>query len=241
MSIKSNSHYSVLIASLAILFTGCGPSEPVTYRVPAESRPTPSHDAVHEPRHTSAPTYAEQQDRETQAPTVQGPMMTPGSSRNMQVLPGMVEGVAAFPTPGWQAPEHWQENDPGPVRRGSFEITNDQGAYADFAITVFPGDVGGVLPNINRWRDQLRLPAISPADLPNATEEITVGGRPGLIMMIEGNVTGGSRNVTQTTLGAFVFQEDSTWFFKMTGDDDLVRAEETPFRAFLDTVSFQSY
>ena len=65
----------------------------------------------------------------------------------------------------WSAPAAWKPKAVSSMRRGSFEVGEGTGPLADLAITVFPGDVGGDLANVNRWRGQLDLPPIAEADL----------------------------------------------------------------------------
>jgi hypothetical protein len=58
----------------------------------------------------------------------------------------------------WQAPAGWQERPGNGMRRASFQIAGADGAQADMAVTVFPGDVGGDLANVNRWRPDQASP-----------------------------------------------------------------------------------
>ena len=52
------------------------------------------------------------------------------------------------------------------MRVGSFMIGNDQDNSVDISITSSPGDVGGLLANVNRWIGQIDLPPINDASLP---------------------------------------------------------------------------
>ena len=56
----------------------------------------------------------------------------------------------------WQVPDGWTQ------KQGSSEFRFaqiDAGDNLTVVVSRFPGDVGGTLANVNRWRAQLRAPA----------------------------------------------------------------------------------
>lgn len=136
---------------------------------------------------------------------------------------------AAGPGLKWRAPVHWQEKPASSMRKATFLITGADGAVAELAVTAFPGEVGGELANVNRWRGQLSLPPIAAGELAGAVQRLTVNGLP--VVLVE--LTGGAPAV----LGAMVPHAGSTWFFKLTGPADLVAAEKPAFLAFVQTLS----
>lgn len=131
----------------------------------------------------------------------------------------------------WTAPAHWSANPAAGMRRGSFAIRGPQGE-ADMAITAFPGDVGGELANINRWRGQLGLPALNPAELPAVRTPVHTDHFEFILVEF------GNPAATPPTrmLGAFTAHQGNTWFFKLSGPDALVAAEKSAFLNFLHTV-----
>lgn len=129
----------------------------------------------------------------------------------------------------WTVPARWQPKPAGSMRKATFEIAGANGATAELAVTAFPGDVGGELANVNRWRGQLSLPPIAAGELTGAVQRLTVHGLPVAIV----DVTGGA----QQLLGAMVPYGGSTWFFKLTGPADLVAAEKPAFLAFVQSLS----
>ena len=46
------------------------------------------------------------------------------------------------------------------MRKASFVVEEADGAKVDISATSFPGESGGLLANINRWRGQLGLHAL---------------------------------------------------------------------------------
>lgn len=138
----------------------------------------------------------------------------------------------------WKAPPGWQEQPAGGVRVASFLITADGGRKADMSVTQFPGDVGGDLANINRWRGQLQLPPISEAELSKQIKPLALpAGSFQLTEMIsETPVLEGKYRAR--ILGAWLKQADRTWFFKLSGEADLVNTQRDAFESFLRSVEF---
>lgn len=133
----------------------------------------------------------------------------------------------------WIAPPNWQEKTATSMRKATFVIPGANGASAELAVTAFPGDVGGDLANLNRWRGQLSLPPIAQSELAGAITRLQVGS---LSLSIV-DLTGGTADTPTRLLGAMVPYAGATWFFKMTGPTALVGAEKTAFLAFLQTLS----
>jgi hypothetical protein len=118
------------------------------------------------------------------------------------------------------------------MRKGSYAITDDTGATADLSITAFPGDVGGDLANVNRWRGQLQLPPLAAAELASATTHLDAND----LHFTTVDFTGGPGATPQRVLGAIVPVGNATWFFKLTGPAALVAREQAAFAAFLQTI-----
>jgi hypothetical protein len=140
--------------------------------------------------------------------------------------------VATAGGPGltWTAPAHWKVKPGSAMRKGSYAITGD-GGEADLAITAFPGDVGGELANLNRWRGQIQLPAVTLAELEATRQRLERNN----LQMAVVDIVGTGANA-QRILGASIPYGGATWFVKLTGPDALVAKEKAAFMAFLDTV-----
>lgn len=193
---------------LTLFLLGCGEPEPSAYEVPREES-------------ASTPPPAASSD----APFAQGN----APQQEMTVLPGMAVQAAQFGSVSGTAPATWTEQPAAGVRRGTYTIANNAGS-AELTITAFPGDVGGLVANINRWRGQVGLAPVNASGLNRTTRP--VAGFPSDIVLLEG--------AEQAILGAIVDRGDHTWFFKMTGDPAAVRAEQNHFDAYLDTVEFSN-
>ncbi len=130
----------------------------------------------------------------------------------------------------WQVPDAWVLAPAANSRYATFTVAGADAAKAELAITHFAGDVGGDLANVNRWRQQVALPAVDAVGLAPLVTKLSAG--PKTIQLID--VTG-----TQTRLVAgWARHGADTWFFKFTGPDALVGAEKAKLTAFLESVRF---
>ncbi|MGC4073180.1 MAG: hypothetical protein QM760_11815 [Nibricoccus sp.] len=165
----------------------------------------------------------------TSAPTAAAPATPPASApmtmANSTLPASAVSNGTALV---WTAPASWSAKPLGPVRKGSFAVGD-----ADLSITAFPGDVGGLLANLNRWRGELQLAPLTSADLPTATTTVP-SGDPALKFLIV-DIAGNPGTPTRT-LGAILPVGSDTYFFKLKGPDATVAAVKNDFLAFLATV-----
>jgi hypothetical protein len=131
----------------------------------------------------------------------------------------------------WTAPAHWTTGPAAPMRKATLLIPGEgSGPGGELSITAFPGDVGGELANLNRWRSQapLNLPPIAAADLEKSLTREEHNGLKFAVMDITGS---GGR-----LLGAWAPYAGGTWFFKLTGPAAVLEKEKAAFQAFIASV-----
>ena len=148
----------------------------------------------------------------------------------MQVLPGMQSFADSASGITYQTPESWTEHPPSSIRKANFKINNASGR-AEVSITVFPGDVGGTLANINRWRHQIELSSIDESKLNETITPVVISNHQGYFTKLEGN--------TQSILGGILPFHGSTWFIKMQGDILAVDEEVETFKRFLSSIQIE--
>jgi len=171
------------------------------------------------------------------APFAGGAMPDTGATPDASAAPTPADSSAApDSTPQasltWTAPTDWQAKPLGAMRLGSFSVSSDAG-NADISVIAFPGEAGGLLPNINRWRGQLGLAPVAEGDLPGATTALDgAGGLHFTVVDLSGQAAGAPARM----LGAILSFDGQTYFFKLTGPDALVAREKTAFLDFLKTV-----
>ena len=135
----------------------------------------------------------------------------------------------------WTTPAGWTEMPVTELRVGSFKI-NQAGKIADVSVIPLPGTAGTDAANVNRWRGQVGLPVLSADNLQKTSEPIEISGQSAQLYDIAG-VNPASGDTTRIT-AAIEHRADVTWFFKMTGDADLVEQQKPAFLAFLKSLKF---
>ena len=195
-----------LVAS-SLLVSACRKQEITTYRVPKEAQPA------------AAPA----------ATPAAAPAMPPmaGGGSNMANTAVATAGGSGL---GWTAPAAWTAKPTGAMRKGSSTIKGAEGE-GDLSITAFPGDVGGDLANLNRWRGQIQLPPVAQSEFEAATQHLDKNGLHLTFVDLVG--TGAT---PQRILGVMVPFEGATWFFKLMGPDKVVAQEKTAFLQFIETI-----
>ncbi|HEU6446877.1 MAG TPA: hypothetical protein VFV23_00380 [Verrucomicrobiae bacterium] len=132
-------------------------------------------------------------------------------------------------------PDGWTEVAPSEMRVASFKV-NQNGKMADVSVIPLPGMAGSDLANVNRWRGQVGLSPVSADELQKSAQSLEISGEPAQLYDIAGQnpASGDSTRI----LGVIQHHEGSEWFFKMTGDADLVEAQKPAFIQFLKSVKF---
>src|SRR4051794_14363163 len=116
------------------------------------------------------------------------------------------------------------------MRVASFKI-DQNGKQADVSVVPLEGGAGGDSANVNRWRGQVGLAAISDDTLKQSAQAVEIAGQPGMLYELSGTNPGSGEAVR--ILGAIQHREGTAWFFKMTGSDTLVAEQKSAFVAFL--------
>jgi hypothetical protein len=117
------------------------------------------------------------------------------------------------------------------MRKGSYAIRHEAGE-ADLSITAFPGDTGGLLANLNRWRSQLSLAPLAAAELEANLDHLDANGLHFEIVDFAGTADGAPARI----VGAVLNRPGETWFFKLMGPDAAVAGAKPAFAAFLQTI-----
>ncbi len=170
---------------------------------------------------------------------------TVSTSRTVGTNPGggeaaMPTGPATTETPTpatenpqikWDAPKDWKTVAPTSMRYASFTIAGPGGESADVSVSVFDGDGGGNLENINRWRTQAGM------------EPVKADGLKSIIVPViskdgEAILTADLIGAKSGILAGWARTGGRAWFFKLTGPSKIVAAEKPAFAKFLQSVEF---
>jgi hypothetical protein len=147
--------------------------------------------------------------------------------------PGMTDQTTSSAGLVWAAPDHWEDQAASGVRRGSYQAVDADGQVADISIIAFPGDVGGMSANFNRWRTQVGL-----SPLPDADVQATIEHQDTPTFHLDVvNYLGEANGVPTRVAGAIMSHAGESWFFKIIGPASVVDTELPAFRAFLQTIA----
>ncbi|MGH8018682.1 MAG: hypothetical protein ACREIA_10375 [Opitutaceae bacterium] len=157
------------------------------------------------------------------------PPADPNTMDPSAVTPPPEQDGFHFDTPaGWQAQETTQ------FRLASFSVPGGDGvAPADVSVSAFPGMEGQDLANVNRWRGQAGLEPVDAGGLEAITTRIEGGHHAFQMYDFEspdGILEGGRK---MRLLAAMLKQDDTIWFFKMTGESGHVASQREAFVQFL--------
>jgi hypothetical protein len=155
----------------------------------------------------------------------------PVANTNDLPHPAFMVAASSAADLSWQAPGDWRPKPASSMRKGSYTVSGG-GGDADLSITAFPGDVGGLAANVNRWRGQVGLQPVDDADVGALTQAIDANGLHFTVVDFAGPDAPGQQRI----LSALVSWQGATWFFKMTGPSAMVEDEKPAFLGFLGSV-----
>lgn len=136
--------------------------------------------------------------------------------------------------PEWQLPEGWELTAPKPMRKANIAVGE---SGLELAVTSFPGAVGGLSANVNRWRGQLGLTPPTAEEMAESVRETEINGKQFFLVDLTGPAA--EDGSAQRMLSAVVIHNGNSWFFKMTGPADAVEAASGDYGAFIDSIRFE--
>jgi hypothetical protein len=159
-------------------------------------------------------------------------MTGPGANAEAPVAPPAPSNEpTSVDKPNYDVPEIWQPQLPGAMQIATFKISaGDQSAKV--SVSSLPGDGGGLLANVNRWRGQVNLPPTTAAELEKEAKKLE--SKAGPIDYLDMN------GPKERMLVGILPHGGQSWFFKMTGPADLVGAQRANFEAFVKSLRFEA-
>jgi len=174
-------------------------------------------------------------DSQNQMPAQAVPLTVDSSA---QALPAVHPDISSAPAAAgsadpqltWTTPAGWTEVPPSQMRVASFKVSGANGKQADVSVIPLQGMAGTDDANVNRWRGQAGLSSVSSDELQKAAEKVEAGGQPAQLYDIAG--------ATNRIIGVIQHRDDTAWFYKMTGDADLVEQQKPAFVEFIKSLKF---
>lgn len=148
------------------------------------------------------------------------------------------QAVASVPTPdnpgfAYTVPEAWELM---PASRMVLLTMQTAGTEREDTVSIsssaFPGEVGGKLANINRWRRQLGLGPVEEAEAMALIQPLTISGAEAWQVSMS-NESAGAQMVVSA-----VFHDGKTWFFKMVGMTEPVNGQLDNYNSYLSSIQF---
>ncbi len=127
----------------------------------------------------------------------------------------------------WTAPGTWTSvASEQAMRIATYRTGGEPGV--EVVVSAFPGDVGGTLANVNRWRGQVGAAPVAESDLAGMLESVEVEGVKVSTLRIKGE--------QQDMLAAMITPGDGqTWFVKATAEAAALDGIGAEFVAFART------
>lgn len=130
----------------------------------------------------------------------------------------------------WTVPAGWKELAGSGMRLATFVPPG--AGKAEATVVALPGESGGELANVNRWRGQIGLGPTDDAGLAAARTSIKTKAGPASLYSFDGAGT------PKTAMVAAVLLRDGTsWFIKLSGDTDAVKKARAGFVALVESFS----
>lgn len=150
------------------------------------------------------------------------------------MMPAVAPPASDGPRLTCATPKGWTSGSADGMRKAAFVVQDGERKVEITAIDLAAG-AGALLPNVNRWRGQVKLGEITQDELNKAIRPILVAGVEGQYVELVGPEGADSR---QAILGVVAIREEKAWFFKLWGDADLALREKTRFEEFVESVQF---
>jgi len=144
--------------------------------------------------------------------------------RIQQPASGQEGSTEAAAKPKWQVPSQWKELPAGQMQTAKFAVPPRGSARAEVSISVFPGDTGGTLANVNRWRKQIGLGEVDESGMTPLVSALDPANPDAKLVDMTNN--------KKRLVGAIVPRGGRYWFYKLLGDTEAVAPEKEAFVAF---------
>ena len=165
----------------------------------------------------------------------------PGQNGESSTAPvsgaGATVGEGSASNLSWDKPEGWIEESARSMRLVSFEV--GAAGEAECYVSVLGGGAGGVEANVNRWRQQVGLAALTPKEVDELPQLDVLGGQ-ATLFEASGSFTGMNGQTAkgeQSILGIIRTFASDVLFVKMVGPSELVTSERDNFIAFCASLS----
>jgi len=165
-----------------------------------------------------------------------------GKFSNKGKMPPMKAQAPVAPKRGgpdkitYDLPAGWAKAKPkNAMIREQFDVVEGKD-NAETTIVVLPGGAGGIMDNLLRWRDQIKLPpANDKAELAKSISKFETSAGEALLVDLDNPKAAGNNRI----LGVILPTANDTYFLKMMGPSELVGRQKAHFEAFAKSFNVQ--
>jgi hypothetical protein len=150
---------------------------------------------------------------------------------------------ASAPAPfQFVTPTGWQARGASGMRKAEFGVA-DGAKEAVVTVIDFRADAGPMMADpaaqVERWRTEIGLAPLGDADAKRALQPIEIDGAEAqYVEVLPDAAKQAESEVDRGTLAAMLRRGEVIWFFKITGDRELVAAQRDQFKSFVKSVRF---
>ncbi|MBL9134947.1 MAG: hypothetical protein JNK85_03720 [Verrucomicrobiales bacterium] len=145
-------------------------------------------------------------------------------------------GSPSGPKATWEIPEGWKPVAAPQMVHSKWSAPADAAGSADVTVSVFPGEAGGLLPNLNRWRSQVGLGPAPDAELNPMVGNLEISGGQGTLVDFQGQSPESGNAIR--LVGAVVKKDGNSWYYKILGPPAAVEAHRAAFVKLIQTARY---
>lgn len=139
--------------------------------------------------------------------------------------------------PRWEVPEGWESRAPGNMVLARFSMKGENG-QAEVTISRFPGDVGGLVPNLNRWRRQVNLGPVNGEEVEEFVRDLEVDGNKARLIDMSKPADGQSQGLIAVWDFRSGEEGGVSWFYKLQGEFSTVQECSGRFMSFIESIKY---
>lgn len=216
----------LLAAGLAASLPGCGGDTPTGRRPVSEVREADAAERV-------APPEMETAQRLGLRSVSAAPDTAPAAAQPEVPAP------TGLPELAWDNPEGWTPQPATAMRVANFTLADSP--ESECYLTVLPGTAGGMLANLNRWRQQMSLEPMDEDDL-GLLPRIPMLGGEAVRIAVDGTFVGmraDQQRPGYRMIGAALVSDGHSYFVRLTGPVDALAGQDAAFDAFCASLRFE--
>lgn len=143
------------------------------------------------------------------------------------------------PALAWDLPAGWTEKPLASMRQANFQLPGDP--TAECYVTILGGEAGGLTANVNRWRTQMHLAALSAEEIA-ALPKSELFGRQATLVDFSGDFAGMNATeklANQRLVALALVEPGGSVFLKMTGPAGVIGEQIDEFVALAKSFRFK--